>query len=661
MRDHDDPELLAHLEAERAYYEASVRPLADLRAGIARRLRTRVPDEQRDCPWDQGGYRYQRLYAAGAQYPRWVRWREDPAVATTVLDLGGIVGDTSYAETGLVVPSDDGSVLAYSVDLTGEEVYELRFRDVETGRDLPDRVSRTYYGGAFTSDGSCFYYTVHDETYRPHQVWRHRLGAPVGTDELVVEEPDRRFELDVRRTRSGDFVLVGATSRTTRQEWALDAHDPAARPRPVRRRVAGVEDTAEHQRTAEGGRWLVVTNERCAEFSLVVADVVAWDGGDPSWSEPHPGRDGHRLASCDAFATHVVLGWRTGARPLLEVWAEGEDEPVLSCPSPGAGTVRLGPNHDYDAEGVVVEETSLVDPAVWSLVPFSGGPRRVVHREAAPGHEAAHYRTFATSLAARDGTPVPVTVAHAVGTPLDGTAPAVIWAYGAYESCDWPEFDPVLPEWLDRGVVYVHAHVRGGGEGGRTWWEQGRMAAKVTTFTDLVDVADGLAARGLVAPDGIATRGLSAGGLLQGAVLAMRPDRWRAVVAEVPFVDCVNSMLDDTVPLTVNEWEEWGDPHDPEAYRWMRAYTPYENLPEPPWPDLLVTGALHDPRVLVHEPAKWVARLRSVQPDDARVLFRVETGPGAHSGPAGRFAHLDYEAEVMAFVLDALSRRLGND
>ncbi len=660
MRDHRDLRFLAHLAAERDFYEAAVQPLAGLRSDIAARLRGRVAAEERDCPWTRGGLTHQRVYPEGAQYPRWLRWRDDPAAATTVLDLGEVVGDATYAETGLVVPSDDGRVIAYSVDATGDEVYELRFRDVDTGTDLPDRVHRTYYGGAFTADGSAFYYTVHDAAYRPYQVWRHRLGSPVTTDELVLEEVDRRFELDLRRTRSGDVVLVSATSRSTRQEWALDAHDPGAVPVTVRDRVAGVEDHVEHQRTADGGRWLVVTNERCAEFSLLACDLETWEAGESVWTEPHPGREGHRLASCDAFASHLVLGWRTDARPLLEVWESaraagaGIGVPALVLGSPGAGTVRLGPNADYDTDGLVVETTSLVDPSVWTSIPFSRGEERVVHEASAPGHDAGRYVTERVTITARDGTEVPVTLARATRTALDGSAPALVWAYGAYESCDWPEFDPVLPEWLDRGVVHVHAHVRGGGEGGRTWWEQGRMEAKATTFTDLVDVADGLADRGLVAPDRIATRGLSAGGLLQGAVFTTRPDRWRVVVAEVPFVDCVNSMLDDTVPLTVNEWEEWGDPRRADAYRWMRAYTPYENLPEPPWPDLLVTGALHDPRVLVHEPAKWVARLRSVHTGDSRLLFRAESGPGAHGGPSGRFAHLDYEAEVMAFVLDAL-------
>jgi len=658
MHDHERPELLAYLDAERAHYDAATEPLRPLRDEIAASLRRREAPDLRGCPWDEGGFTYQVVYEEGAQYPRTVRrpLGTDPSAARTVLDVGAVAGAAAYAELGLSVVSDDGRVLAYSVDLDGDEVYELRFRDVDTGEDLADRIPRSYYGGAFTADGSCFYYTVHDEAYRPHQVWRHRLGTPVGADELVLEEDDRRFELDVRRTRSGAFVLVSAVSRTTRQEWALDAHDPAAVPVPVRPRVAGVEDTVEHQSTPAGGRWLVVTNEAVTEFALVTADVADWTAGAASWAELVPGRRGERLGAVEAFAGALVLEWRVTGTPVLEVWRglEGAlDGPTVLRPEP-FGTVRLGPNHDADADGVVIETTSLVDPSVWSLVPFDGGPARVVHRVDVPGHDRSRYVTERVTVPARDGIPVPVTLAYAADTPLDGSAPGLVWAYGAYESCDWPAFDPTLPEWLDRGVVYAQAHVRGGGEGGRGWWDQGHLAAKVTTFTDLIDVADALADRGVMAPDRIATRGLSAGGLLQGAVFSMRPDRWRVVIAEVPFVDCINSMLDDTIPLTVTEWEEWGDPRRAEDYRWMRAYTPYENVPPEPWPLLLVTGALHDPRVLVHEPAKWVAKLRSLAGEGARVLFRAETGPGAHTGPAGRLAHLDYEAEVMTLTLDAL-------
>ncbi len=574
-----------------------------------------------------------------------------------LLDVAAEVGDAPYAELGLTEVSDDGRWLAYSLDRTGDEVYELRFRDLDTGEDLPDRLPRTYYGGAWTGDSAAFYYSVHDEAYRPHQVWRHRLGTPPEADVLVHAEEDRRFEIEPRRTRSGDYVVISAVSRTTRQELILDARDPEAQVRPLRPRRAGVEDTVEHHRTADRDRWLLVSNDAANEFRLLEKPCAAIDA---EWTELVAERAGQRLEGCAAFAGGVVLCWRAQAQPVLELLGDGgraSRGELLRAGSPAA-TIRLGPNHDYDAAGVVVETTSLIDPSVWSRVPFDGGPWQPVHQAEAPGHDPGRYVTARITLPARDGTPIPVTLAYAAGTlpdgRRDGTAPGLLYGYGAYECCEWPEFTESLPVWLDQGVVYAVAHLRGGGEGGRTWWRQGRMRAKATTFTDHLDVADGLVALGWVAADRLATRGLSAGGLLQGAVLAMRPDRWAAVVAEVPFVDCINSMLDPDMPLTVNEWEEWGDPRDPGDYAAMRAYTPYENLPKPPWPALLVTGALHDPRVLVHEPAKWVAAMRAEQADGAVPLFRAETGPGAHSGPSGRFAAMDYEAEVMAFVLDAL-------
>ncbi|MFZ0157578.1 MAG: prolyl oligopeptidase family serine peptidase [Kineosporiaceae bacterium] len=659
MSDHDDPRLPAYLEAERAYYEQSTAHLAGRQAQLAATLRARLPRVSTSCPWWFGGYRYQLDHPDGAEYPRLLRRLATAADGEeqVLLDVTAEAGDAAYAELGLIEVSDDGRLLAYSIDLTGDEVYELRFRDLGTGADLPDRLPRTYYGGAWTADSAAFYYTVHDEAYRPHQVWRHRLGTPVEADVLVHAEPDRRFEIEPRRTRSGDYVVISAMSRTTRQELILDAHDPGASVRPLRPRRAGVEDVVEHHRTAAVDRWLLVSNDGADEFRLLESPCAA---SESEWTELIAGRPGQRLEGCAAFAGGVVLSWRAEAQPVLGLLG-GSGQ--LRAGSPAA-TIRLGPNHDYDAPGVVVETTSLIDPSVWARVPFDGGTWHEVHRAEAPGHDASRYLTERIALPARDGTPIPVTLAYAASTARDGvhdgTAPGLLYGYGAYECCEWPEFAEALPVWLDQGLVYAVAHVRGGGEGGRSWWQQGRLRAKATTFTDHIDVADGLVARGWVAPDRLATRGLSAGGLLQGAVLAMRPDRWAAVVAEVPFVDCVNSMLDADLPLTVNEWEEWGDPRDPDDYAAMRAYTPYENLPVPPWPPLLVTGALHDPRVLVHEPAKWVAALRAVQAvqavqaDGAVPLFRAETGPGAHSGPSGRFAAMDYEAEVMAFVLDAL-------
>lgn len=657
----DDPRVAAQLSAEREHYERVRAPRRGRVAALATLLRGRLADRSSSCPWWQGELRYQLEHPEGAEYPRLLRWAGQPIQEHPIgepellLDVTVEAAGADYAELGLIEPSDDGRWLAYSLDVTGNELYALRFRDLTTGRDLPEEIPGTYYGGAWTADGSAFYYVVTDAAHRPCEIRRHRLGTPVEDDELVYVEHDRHVELEPRRTRSGDHIVITAMSRTMRQELVLDAHDPAAGARPLRPRRPGVEDHAEYHRTATGGRWLVVTNERAREFSLLVADEAARQRGE--WTELVAARPGQRLQSCAAFADALVFTWRREAQPVLELRSpDGALCRELTAPA-AAGTVRLGPNHDYDAPGVVVATTSLIDPVVHTLEPFGdSGDGVVIHRAPAPGHDPSRYVTTRITVPAADGTPIPVTLAHRAGLAPGG--PGLLYGYGSYESCEWPEFDPALPVWLDQGLVYALAHIRGGGEGGRTWWLQARMECKATTFTDYLEVADGLVARGIVDGARLATRGVSAGGLLQGVVLSRRPDRWAAVVAEVPFVDCLNSMLDADLPLTVGEWEEWGDPHLPEQYAWLRAYAPYEVLPDAAaqLPPVLVTGAVHDPRVMVHEPAKWVAALRDRFGEAVaqRLLFRVETGAGSHGGPAGRYALMDYEAEVMAFVLDAV-------
>jgi oligopeptidase B len=322
-----------------------------------------------------------------------------------------------------------------------------------------------------------------------------------------------------------------------------------------------------------------------------------------------------------------------------------------------AGSIRIEHAEDYDRGSVIVVEESLIEPRAWHELDLGTGDRQVAKRMDVPSYDASRYVTERLSAPAPDGTAIPVTLARLRDTPLDGTAPCLLYGYGAYEASLDSEFDRSLASLLDRGVVYAVAHIRGGGEGGRSWWQQGRMRAKTTTFTDYAAVADWLAGQegdALVDGSRIVSRGISAGGLLQGAVYSMRPERWRAVVAEVPFVDVVNTMLDASIPLTANEWDEWGDPRRPEDYAWMKAYSPYENIPAGSRPPLLATGAVHDCRVGIHEPAKWVARLRATDPGGSEVLFRPEVGVGAHGGPSGRSARLRYEADVQAFILDAI-------
>jgi oligopeptidase B len=660
MRDPGDPRLLAYLRAEREYYDRAVDHLSDLQDQLFGEVEQRLIPTDDSVSWRRGDNFYRMRSVTGSEYGEFMQSRDRTSPGRVVLaeaDLADVPG--GYVAIGVREVSPDGTVLAYGVDTDGDEVFTLRFRDIATGTDLADEIPRCYYGGAWSTDSTTFHYTVHDELYRPYQVWRHRIGTDHGADTLLYEETDARFDLTVRESTSGGMVFIESESRDTSEVWFIRADEPGAAPALIRPRRTGIEYTCDHDPAADA--FLIVTNDGAPEFRLVTVPV-----GDPAtWTPVLAERDGERLRRAHVLRTHLVLELRRDGFPRLRLVdrADGTERDVTA--GIPAGTLRIHERLAYDADTITVEEQSLVSPNAWYDVDLATGARTLVKALAVPGYDAAAYRTERRIAPAADGAGVPVTLAWRDGTPLDGTAPCLMWGYGAYESCDDPEFDPMLASLLDRGYVFAHTHPRGGGENGRAWWLGGRLANKINTFTDHLAAANWLAgaapdANGGSGPDAlvdgarIATRGLSAGGLLQTACAAMAPARWAAVVAEVPFVDVIGSMLDPGIPLTINEWDEWGDPRRPADFTWMRAYSPYEHPPASPRPPMLVTAALHDPRVLVHEPAKYVARLRATAALGDELLFRVEMGAGAHTGPAGRYAHYRYEAEVLAFVRDRL-------
>jgi oligopeptidase B len=663
----DDPAVLEHLVAERAFYDASCLHLDSLTSALRAEMLSRLPVTDESARWSRRRYAYWTRHPVNSDYAELWRLNHDSAGGSTTesessrpfFDIATLEAGTGYLDVGLTLVSPDEDLLAYSVDTDGDEVFELRFRDLRTGTDLADTIARSYYGGAWSADSRWFFYTVHDETYRPWQVLRHRLGTDPASDVVVLEEHDARFELNLRSTRSGELVVIWSESRSTSEAWVVEAAAPESPPRSVGGRRHGVRYRVEHAPSAAGDRMLVTTNDGAVEFRLMTAPVPRGADQDASvWVEARPGRPDERLLQADSFASAVVLSYRSAGQHRLRVVGHddlaGEGRVLTSRYE--VGCLDLARNTTYDAPTVTVSDESYLRPPVWSSVDLSTGAAVEVHRAEAPGFDPEAYVVERRTFPAPDGTQVPAVLVRHRETPLDGTAPCLIYAYGSYEAVDEPEWDDALPALLDRGVVWVHAHPRGGGEMGHRWWLDGSMRYKQHTFDDLAAVADGLDHAGLVDGRRIATRGLSAGGLLQGAVFSQRPDRWRAVVAEVPFVDVVTSMLDESVPLTINEWEEWGDPRVREQFDWMLAYSPYDNLPPAGVrPDLLVTGALHDPRVMVREPAKWVAALRDSDPEwSPRCLFRIETGAGAHVGPSGRTGHLGYEAEIYAWVIDRL-------
>jgi oligopeptidase B len=662
MRDHDLPPMHDYLTAERAYYDREMAPTRALQDRLLGEMTARVPPAEDSVSWRRGGFEYFTRVAPGQELEQFCRVAGPGESVQVLLDQNLLLGDPAcaggYVDVGVREVSPDGRLLAYSVDFTGDELFQLRIRDLDAGQDLPDRIEATYYGLGWAADSRSLFYVLTDQLYRPYEVWHHELGTDPAGDVRVYREDDERYALTVRATRSGGYVLIDTEAVETTETLVIPAAAPHTPPAVLEPRTRGTRYRADHADGPDGGEFYLVTNDGAEEFRLV--RVPARAPGRANWTEVVAGSPDTRLVSCDVFGPYLVVEQRHAAAPQLRVLHRASGEQRLIEAGGPQYSLALATNEDYAATAVTVRTESLIDPPSWHHVELDSGTWRLRQRKDVPGYDPARYVTQRIAATAADGTVVPVTIAYRRGPRPDGTAPCLLEGYGAYEDCYWPEFSVATPSLLDRGAVYAVAHIRGGGEGGRRWWLEGRLDHKRNTFTDFIAAADMLADQGWAAPDRIASRGRSAGGLLQGAVFAMAPQRWRAVVAEVPFVDCVTTMSDPTIPLTINEWDEWGDPRDDPVMRaYMRSYNPYDNVPAFPWPDLLVTGSVHDTRVLIKEPARWVARLRATAaaatgPGPAgRLLFRAELGTEAHMGPTGRYDKLRYEAEVLAFIVTA--------
>lgn len=656
-------ELIGLLDAERAYYEARTAPLKKLRAALAAEMTARVPDRSESAPWQAGAFPYRNVYEVGGEFPVLVR-RAGPDTNETVIDLQAVAETHPGAEfhPGELQVSPDGTTLAWSCDAVGDERYRLRFRDLRTGTDLPTVIDATIPTGGWSADGTTYLYLRTDAVNRPHQVWAHMVGTDPTTDRLVFTEPDERFDVRVNVTRSGAWFVITAWSRNTSEVHVLSTVKPTATPILVRPREHLVEYGVEHAPGPDGDRFLIVTNLDAESFRIATAPVEA--PGD--WSDYVSEDPATRIHHVDAFGSAVVVSARRHGVGMVTVRPYNA-EPYDIWPEVPGGLVTLGRNEIFDADFVTVIQQSFIKPTRHEDIDIASGARSLRHVEQIIGLDSDAYTQQRHLAPAPDGTQVPVVVVRRHDVELNGEAPLFLYGYGSYEVCTDPDFGydwwRSLPSLLDRGVVCAFGQPRGGGEMGRRWWLDGHLRAKPNTFDDQAAVADFLAG-GLIDGTRIVTRGLSAGGLLQGALYSRRPERFAGVVAEVPFVDVVTSMLNPSLPLTVPEWEEWGNPADPDDYAVLMSYSPVDNAPAvQARPALLVTGAVHDTRVLVREPAKWVATLRAGDPDRGvgvdpaspvsrrTVLFRAETGSGAHAGPVGRYSQLHYEAEIYAWVL----------
>jgi oligopeptidase B len=491
---------------------------------------------------------------------------------------------------------------------------------------------------------------------RPWQVWRHELGTPAEHDVLVYEEDDERYFVDVERTRTGKYLLITSHSKVTTEVRFVSADAPGETPRVVAERRSGGEYFVEHHWSrTDGDRFYIVTNDGGAEnFKLMLTPVAS--PGREHWREVVPHRPDVRLDAVDAFADHLVLSERADALEQLRVLrlADG-DLHVIEQPEP-VYSAGVGPNFEFDTHTLRYVYTSLATPMSSYDYDLDSGDTTLVKRQPVlGGYDPSQYRTERLWATAPDGARVPISLVARIDVARDGNAPTLLYGYGSYEASIEPAFSPIRLSLLERGWVYAIAHIRGGGELGRGWYEAGKLLDKQHTFDDFIASAEHLVAQRYTSPARLAARGASAGGLLMGAVVNRRPDLFRAVVAQVPFVDALTTILDETLPLTVTEWDEWGNPvADPEVYRYMKSYSPYDNVTAQRYPAILVTAGLNDSRVSYWEPAKWVAKLRATKTDDGLIVLKTELGAG-HGGPSGRYDAWRDEALVLAFLIDQVA------
>ncbi|WP_112698822.1 S9 family peptidase [Micromonospora noduli] len=661
----DDPETIAYLTAENEYTDARTAHLADLRADLFEETRRRTQETDLSVPTRKGGHWYYTRTVEGQQYGvqcrRAVRDGEtDPPVSADGAPLDGeevlldgnlLAEGHDFFSLGAFDVSPDGRWLAYSTDFSGDERFTLRVKDLTTGELLPDEVPDTFYGTAWSTDASVLFYVTVDDAWRPNRVWRHTIGSAAADDVVVHQEDDERFWVGVELTRSEKFILIDVHSKVTSEVLVIPAGNPTGAPAVIAPRRQGVEYTVEHH----GHRFLILHNDGAEDFALAFtsADVP----GD--WVPLIEHTPGTRLEAVDAFANHLVVSLRTDGLTGLRVLPVGSDDGHdIDFPEP-LYSVGLDANPEYRTGQVRLRYSSLITPD--SVYDYDLVTRQMVllkQKPVLPGpdgrpYDPAEYEQHRDWALADDGTRVPISLVCRVGTPRDGSAPCELYGYGSYEASMDPWFSVARLSLLDRGVVFAVAHIRGGGELGRRWYDQGKLLAKKNTFTDFVACARHLVKAGWTASDRLVARGASAGGLLMGAVANLAPDAFTGIVAQVPFVDALTSILDPSLPLTVTEWEEWGNPlEDPEVYAYMKSYTPYENVAAVDYPAILAVTSLNDTRVLYSEPAKWIARLRAVAPG-GDYLLKTEMGAG-HGGPSGRYDSWREEAFINAWILDRI-------
>ncbi|MFS0001760.1 S9 family peptidase [Corynebacterium striatum] len=656
MRDKESTETLDYLRAENAYTEQETAHLKELTENIFQEVKSRVKETDMSVPSRRGQYWYYGRSVEGKNYGISCRVPvaegADPWTAPVIpeegapegeeilLDANELAEGTEFFAMGASTVSDSGNLLAYSVDTAGDERFSLVIKDLRTGELLSDRLEGIFYGATWVGDDYIFYTTV-DDAWRPDTVWRHKVGTEQSEDVQVMYEADEHFNIGVGSIRSEKYLFIVIGSKLTSETWVLDRTDPEGEFQVLWQREAGVDYDVDYAEIDGQAYWFVTHNASGPNFTLATTPLDVGEDLAPlrELDVLIPHREDARLEGVDTYRDQVVVGYRRGGigrAAIMDVrhgWSEFKE---LNF-NEELYTVSVGGNPEWDAPVLRVSYTSFIQPSQLFDYRVETGEYTLLKEQEVPGgYNKDDYVAYRMWTQASDGTQIPVSIVHRADLDRTKANPTLLYGYGSYETSMDPYFSVFRLSLMDRGMIFAMAHVRGGGEMGRTWYDDGKLLQKKNTFTDFIAVADDLIARGVTTANQMVAEGGSAGGLLMGAVANMAPDRFTAIQASVPFVDPLTSILKPELPLTVIEWEEWGDPyHDPEVYDYMKSYAPYENVTAQNYPDILAITSLNDTRVLYVEPAKWIAKLRDTA-KGGQFLLKTEMVAG-HGGVSGRY------------------------
>jgi oligopeptidase B len=649
LRDRANLEVMKYLETENSYTEAVMKPTEEFQEQLYKELLGRIKETDLSVPEKIDDYYYYTRTEEGKQYP--INCRKKGSLEASeeiLLDQNALAVGHKYLEVGVFKISPDHQLLAYSVDTTGSEAYTLYVKDLNTGKLLGDEIPNTYYSSEWANDNKTIFYTVLDEAKRPYKLYRHTLGTKPMEDVVVYFEPDQAYELSLMKTKSKEYLLMNLESETTSEVHYLKADHPTEDFKVIHPRQHEMEYSVDQH----GDKFFIVTNEGAKNFKLVEAPV-----SDPSlgnWKEVIPYSDSVKIDDIDLFKNHLVVYERERGLKRIHVLNLTTNEGhYVDFPEP-VYTFWQARNPDFNTNLLRFNYTSLITPRSVFDYNMDTKTRELKKQdEVLGGYDPSLYQSERVFAKAEDGTMIPISLVYKKGMVKDGKNPLFLYGYGAYGISSEPSFSSNHLSLLNRGFIYAIAHVRGGGEMGRYWYDDGRLLHKKNTFTDFIACAEQLIAEEYTTNDKLVINGVSAGGLLIGAVNNMRPDLFKIVIAEVPFVDVLNTMLDPSLPLTVIEYEEWGNPTNKEYYDYMKSYSPYDNVEAKNYPNMLITAGLNDPRVSYWEPTKWTAKLRAKKTDQNRLLLKTKMESG-HFGATGRYDYLRDVAFEYAFIFDVL-------